>query len=432
MGGTWRNWAGNQQCTPAAIEHPTTEADLARLVKAAAAAGRTVKVVGAGHSFTDIACTTGTQVVLGRYQRVINVDREAATVTVQSGITLGELNRYLATAGLALPNLGDIAYQSVAGAISTSTHGTGARLGGLATQVKAMELMTAEGELLSCSAEQEPQVFSAARVGLGALGVVATVTLQCVPAFRLHAVEKATGVDKLLDQLDDLVDSNDHFEFFYVPHTPVAMTKRNNRTDEPARPLPRWQQFKSKILFENIAFDIANRIGRARPKWIPKLATAVPGSGKVEYVDESYKIFASPRWVRFYEMEYSVPRSAAADVVRRVRSFIDESGLTIGFPIEVRFTAPDDIWLSTANGSEERCYVAVHVYKGMPYEQYFRGVEAIMDSLGGRPHWGKLHFQTADTLRPKYEHFDDFLAVRDRLDPDRRFTNAYLDRVLGP
>jgi L-gulono-1,4-lactone dehydrogenase len=430
-GATWRNWAGNQECAPAAVEHPTTEADLSRVVKSAAAAGRTVKVIGAGHSFTDIACTNGTQVVLDRYKRVIQVDREAATVTVQSGISLGELNGYLAKAGLALPNLGDIAYQSVAGAISTSTHGTGVGLGGLATQVKSLELMTADGELVSCSADEEAQIFSAARVGLGALGILATVTLQCVPAFRVNAVERAMPVDRVLDKLEEYVDGNEHFEFFWVPHTPFVITKRNNRTDEPLRPLGRWHQFKSKILFENVAFDIANRIGRLRPSLIPKLATAVPGSGKLDYVDDSYKIFASPRWVRFYEMEYSVPRASAVDVINRLRAFVDDSGLKIGFPVEVRFTAPDDIWLSTANGTEERCYVAVHVYKGMPYEQYFRGVEAIMDSVGGRPHWGKLHFQTAETLRPKYPHFDDFVAVRNRLDPERRFTNAYLDRVLG-
>ena len=427
----WRNWAGNQACAPVAVEHPASEDELVALVKTAAAADHPVKVVGSGHSFTDIACTDGYQVQLDRYGRVLEVDEAARTVKVEAGITIADLNAELDRRGLALANLGDIAYQTISGAIATATHGTGVRLGGIATQVTALDLVTADGSVLSCSANENPDVFQCARVSLGALGVVSTVTLQCEPAFHLHAVEEPQRVDKVLDELDALVDGNDHFEFFWVPHTGWALTKRNNRTTFPVGGRSKWQEFRDKILLENVAFGAACRLGRIRPAWIPRLAKAVPSSGRTEYVDKGWRIFASPRYVHFYEMEYSIPRAACADALNAVRRYVDSSGLHISFPVEVRFTAADDIPLSTAT-AEDRCYIAVHVYQGMPYEQYFRAVESIMDEHGGRPHWGKLHYQTAPTLAPRYPQWDTFQAVRRRLDPDGRFRNAYLNRVLGP
>jgi L-gulonolactone oxidase len=427
----WHNWAGNQRCAPALVEHPRTEGELADLVKRAAAAGRTVKPVGAGHSFTDIACTDGTQVRLDEYDRVLDVNTARRVVTVEAGITIARLSERLAAEGLAMPNLGDIAYQTISGAISTATHGTGAGLGGIATQVRGLTLVTGDGSVLACGPDAEPDAFAAARVGLGALGLLSTVTLECVPAFNLHAVEEAVRLDEVLERLDELVDGNDHFEFFYVPHTRWALTKRNNRTDAPVGGLSRWRELYTKVVIDNIGFGFAQRVGRFRPAWYRPVAKRLPSAGRMEYVKPSHLTFASPRLVHFYEMEYAVPRAEGANVVRAVRDWIDASGLQITFPIEVRFTAADDIWLSTASGRDS-CYVAVHVYRGTPYEQYFRAVESIMDAVGGRPHWGKLHFQSAATLRPRYPHWDDFQAVRRRLDPEGRFANSYTDRVLGP
>lgn len=428
---TWANWAGNQTCAPAAVEHPASEDELAHLVKRAAADGRTVKAVGAGHSFTDIACTDGVQVVLDRYGEVLEADRASGRVTVQAGITLGRLNEALWEMGLALENLGDIAYQSVAGAIATSTHGTGLRLGGLATQVCGLRVVTGDGSVVSCSREEDPDLFQAARVGLGALGLVSAVTLQTVPAFNLRAVEEPMRMDALLRDIDRHAEENDHFEFYWVPHTRWALTKRNNRTDDPVGGRSRWRAWVDRTLLENVAFGTVCRIGRWRPSLIPRLSKALPSTGRTEYVERSYKVFTSPRLVHFYEMEYSIPRDAAVEALRDLMAWVDRSGLQLSFPVEVRFTAGDDVFLSTAHGGE-RCYIAVHVYQGMPYEQYFRGVEAIMAPLGGRPHWGKLHYQTADTLAPRYPMWDRFQSVRRRVDPEGRFTNPYLARVLGP
>lgn len=427
----WRNWAGNQECHPDAVASPTNEDELVDAVRRAATNGQRVKAIGAGHSFTGCTLTDGVQVRLGGYDRVLYVDRATNRVTVQAGIPMVKLNAALAAQGLAMENLGDIAYQSVAGAISTATHGTGARFGGIATQVVGLRIVTGDGEVVECTADQDTDLWSAARVGVGALGMLSTVTLQCVPAFRLHAVNEPRRVDEVLESIEEAVDSNDHFEFFWVPHTKWALTKTNRRTDGPAQRLGRWETFRDGILLENVAFGAACRVGRWRPSLIPRAMKLVPSSGRKEYVERSDKVFASPRFVHFYEMEYAVPREHAVAAVNGVREYVRRSGLQISFPVEVRFTRGDDIPLSTASGRDS-CYVAVHVYRGMQYHQYFTAVESIMNELGGRPHWGKLHFQTAETLEPRYPHWSEFQAARKRLDPYGTFANEYTDRVLGP
>lgn len=428
----WSNWSGHQQCAPEAIDHPSTESELVELVKTAERHGQTVKAAGSGHSFNDVACTGGRLVLLDRYAAVRSIDRETGRVTVEAGITLEALNEVLAAAGLALPNLGDIAYQTIAGAISTATHGTGARLGNLATQVVELELVTADGSVLRCSAAEKPEVFQAARVGLGALGVVSTVTLQCVPAFRLRAVEAPRKLDELLETMQDLAEGNDHFEFFWFPHTETCLTKTNNRTDEPLRVPPAWKAWRDDVLLSNHVYGLVCRIGRARPSLIPRLARFVAGQlGSRRLVDRSDRVFASPRLVRFNEMEYAVPRPAAVEAVRAVRALIEERGFRVNFPVEVRFVAGDDIFLSPSTG-RDTCYVAVHLARGMDFEPYFRAVEDVMRSFDGRPHWGKLHFRTAADLARSYPDWERFQAVRRRLDPEGRFANAYTDRVLGP
>jgi len=440
-GGVWSNWAGNQACAPAEIAHPAGTEELVGLVKSAEAAGRPVKVVGAGHSFTDIATTAGTLVVLDRHQRLLDVDRERCRVTVQSGIPLSVLNQTLAVYGMAMPNLGDIEYQSIAGATQTGTHGTGERLGCLSTQIVGIDLVTADGSVRSLSAPAErgedaegsegAEAFACARVGLGALGIVDTVTLQCVPAFNLSAVEGPMLLDEVIEGFDALTAENDHFEFYWMPHSRWAIVKRNNRTTEPEARRPAWKEFYDDVVFQNWMFGLLGMVQRRRPQWVRPINRALPKPGLVTYVDRSDRVFTSPRLVRFCETEYGFPREHAVDVIRAVRAHLEGSELQIGFPIECRVTAGDDIPLSMASGRAS-CFIACHVFRGQPYEQYFRGIESIMNTVEGRPHWGKLHFQRADTLAPRYPQWKRFAAVRRRLDPEGRFTNAYLERVLGP
>jgi L-gulono-1,4-lactone dehydrogenase len=430
--GRWRNWGRNQTCEPAAVERPTSELEVVEAVQAAAMAGQTVKVVGRGHSFTDIACTTGRLLHIDDLDRVIAVDREAGTVTVEAGIALWKLNHELAVRGLALPNLGDIDRQTLAGALSTGTHGTGARFGGLATFVRGMEIVTATGEVLRCSPLEEPEVFACARVGLGALGVVTKYTLQCQPAFRLHSLEKPRSLDSLLADFDEIIDANEHVDSYWWPHTDVCTVKTNNRTAEPVRVKSAYKMWRDQVLLSNYVFGAVCALGKVRPQAVPQLMRFTASQlGKTELVDQSYRVFCSPRLVRFVEMEYALPRVEIVKTLLRIRELIDGEGLRVAFPVELRVTAADDIPLSTANGRES-AYIAVHLPSGISFEPYFRGVEAIMDDVGGRPHWGKMHFQTAATLEPRYPEWGRFRAVRAKLDPDGRFRNAYLDRVLGP
>ena len=427
----WSNWAGNQTCAPFALERPSTESELVHIVKEAAAHDRRVKVVGAGHSFTPIACTDGHLIDLSDYGRVLEHDAAAGTVTVQAGISLSTLCDELDRLGLALENMGDIAYQSIAGATSTATHGTGTAFGNLATQIVGLRLITGDGSVVDCSPSENADVLDVARVGLGALGVVSTVTLRCPPAFRLHAIEKPVPVDDVLADFDGFMDSADHVEFYWIPQTRWALTKRNRRTDEPIAARGRAKEFLDDIVLGNGGFGLMCRLGRRWPRAIPQLAKRIPtGPSTVEYTDRSDKVFTSPRLVRFYEMEYAIPREAVPEALNRVRALVDRMNVPISFPVEVRVVASDDIPLSTAHGRKTG-YIAVHVYRGTPYDQYFQGVEAIMNDYEGRPHWGKMHFQSAETLAPRYPRWGAFQAMRDQLDPERRFTNPYLDRVLG-
>lgn len=432
----WCNWSGRLRYRPAAVVTPADTAEVAAVVSAAVRDGHRVKAVGAGHSFSEIALGDGRTVLLrtDRLTRPLAVDATTGLVTVQGGMPLGRLNALLAEYGLAMENLGDIDRQTIAGAISTSTHGTGVRFGSIATQVRGLELVLADGTVLRCSTDEHPDVFDHARVGLGALGIVTAVTLQCVPAFALHAVEEPMPLERALDGLDELVDGNDHFEFFWFPHTSTALTRRNTRlpADTELRPIGRFRGWFDERLMTNIAFGALQRVGAAVPRAVPAITRfATAALSRRDYVDESRHVFASQRDVRFNEGEFAFGREHCADVLREVRRWVDAHDEPVSFPLEVRFVAGDDIPLAPTTGRAS-AYVAFHQYSRMPYQRYFDAMDSILGAVGGRPHWGKQHGLDAAALRPKYPRFDEFVALRDRLDPNGVFSNAYLDRVLGP
>ena len=427
---TWRNWAGNQKANPVSIDAPRSVGELAALVASASGQGQKVKAVGSGHSFTSAAATNGRMIRLENLSGILHIDHASCQVTVGAGTRLSDLNMLLHAEGLALANLGDIAYQTVAGAISTSTHGTGKALTGLAGQVVAMKLINGQGEIIECSKSLNPHVFDVARVSVGALGIITEYTLQAVPSFRLRALEQPMRLDDVLENAHDLASAHDHFEFFWIPHTKWALTKRNNRTEDELQPLPRVKGWIEKTFMENYAFGALCRVGRARPSLIPRLATALPSSGSREYVDQSFKIFASPRIVRFYEMEHALPVEALVPALREIRAMVDRKGYLLNFPVEVRFTKGDDVPLSTAFGRDS-AYIAVHVYKGMECEPFFRDVEDILRAYDARPHWGKMHYRDAEELSKLYPRWDEFIALRNQLDPQRTFSNVYSDTVFG-
>jgi FAD-linked oxidoreductase len=428
----WCNWTGDERCRPVAIVHPRSTEEIATAVARAAREGLRVRVTGAGHSFSDIATSEGLLIVLDRFQRVLDIDRESRLVRVQAGITIAQLNTCLAQHGLAMENLGDIDAQSIAGAISTATHGTGARMRNISSQVDALTLVLADCSTLICSQERDPEFMRAARVGLGSLGVLAEVTLRCVPAFTLCGIDTPAPLDQTIERFEELTRTNDHFEFYVFPHADIALTRANNRTEESPRPRGRAGAYANDVLLTNHLFEMFCRIGRRLPNRIPeinRLVTRLAGGSR--RIDRSDRIFASPRLVRFTEMEYALPHEHTTQAVRQVLEMIAERGFAVPFPIEVRTVAADDALLSTANGRDSG-FVAVHMYRGMQWRPYFEAVEEIMSGLGGRPHWGKRHFQTVSTLRPRYPQWDRFQAVRARLDPEGRFANAWTERVLGP
>ena len=429
---TFRNWAGNQTCVPREILKPDSSGEVAAIVRRAADSGLTVKAVGAGHSFTDAACTTGILLSLDRLDAVESIDAASGRVTVQAGIRLDVLSRRLDEAGLAMPNLGDIARQSVAGATATATHGTGLGLGNLATTIVGMDIVDGRGELIHCDEHERPELLRVARVGVGALGIVTRMTLQCVRAFDLHAAETSEPLEGLLDDFEHHMAGNDHMEFFWVPGSRHAHVKRNNRTGEPRRPQPVLARARDKLLYENVVFGLANRAVRRFPSSLPAVARMTRRAVVLrDYIDASHRVFVSRRFVRFYEMEYAVPREALPEAVRRIGALVRGLSTPVTFPVEVRVSAADDIPLSTGYGRDSGWF-ACHMYKGTPYLAYFQGVEAIAADYGGRPHWGKLHFHDHRTLAPLYPEWEVFQRVRSELDPAGTFSNSYTDRVLGP
>jgi L-gulonolactone oxidase len=429
--GTWRNWGGNVSARPARQVAPASVAELAAAVRRAAGDGLKVKAVGTGHSFTSIAATDGVLIRPQLLTGIRKIDRESMTVTVEAGTPLKRLNAALAREGLSLTNMGDIMEQTVSGATSTGTHGTGRESGSIAAQIKGLELVTADGSVLTCSEKENPEIFAAARIGLGALGIVTAITFAVEPVFLLTAREEPMPLDRVLAEFDQLWAENEHFEFYWFPHTGNTNTKRNNRSAGPEQPVGQLAGWFEDEFLSNGVFQVAQWVGRAAPATVPAIARISSKALSARtYTDIPYKVFTSPRRVRFVEMEYAVPRAALAETLRELKSMVERSGLRVSFPVEVRTAPADDITLSTASGRDS-AYVAVHMFRGTPYQAYFTAAERIFTAHEGRPHWGKVHTRDAEYFARVYPRFDEFTALRDRLDPERLFQNDYLRRVLG-
>ena len=430
----WRNWSGLETATPVRVEVPGSTADVVEAIGKARADGSTVKMVGTGHSFTAISAPEGTMLRPQRMSGIVAVDRDAMTVTALAGTPLKALNADLERLGLSLHNMGDIAEQTLAGAISTGTHGTGGVAAGLAAQVTGLELVTGTGEVLRATPEENADVFAVARIGLGALGVLTTITFRVEPLFLLEATEEPMSWDQALASFDQMVEDNHHVDVYWFPHTDRMLTKRNVRLDadlSEAEPLPRWRSWLDDDFLSNTFFGAltagANRVPAVIPRMNQVSARALSAR---TYSGVAHRVFTARRDVVFREMEYAVPREAGLTALREVRRAVEGSDWRISFPVEIRVAPADDVPLSTAGGRDS-FYLAFHTHRDADHTSYFTGIEAIMRAHDGRPHWGKVHTRTADDLAPAYPRFGEFLAMRDRLDPDRVFTNAHLRRILG-
>jgi FAD-linked oxidoreductase len=426
----WQNWSGSVRATPAEIVHPATQDEMIAVVKDCRARGRKLRVVGTGHSFTPLVQTDGVLMVLDRYTGIVSVDAERGRATVRAGTPIQALGEALFGHGLAQPNLGDIDVQTIAGAISTGTHGSGATLGSLSTQVAGLTLITAAGEVLECSEETNRAIFKAAQVSLGALGIISTVTLQLVPAFTLHYVWRKESLREALAGIDRYVAGNRNFEFFWMPYTDAVLAKFMNPTGAPPRRKSLVRRFNDSVL-ENGVFWLMSEYARRFPAQAPAVSRVAGAlmSGGTD-INHSHRIFATPRLVKFQEMEYSIPAAEFVSVIEEIDATIRRRRFQVHFPIECRFVRGDDIPLSPAYGRDS-AFIAVHMYRGMAYRPYFAAMEAIFKRHAGRPHWGKLHSRSAQDLPALYPQWDAFQAVRRALDPDGFFLNRHLAALFA-
>ncbi|KGN33860.1 FAD-linked oxidoreductase [Knoellia sinensis KCTC 19936] len=430
---TWTNWAGTASASPARVVEPRCSDEVADVVVSAAARGEKVRVVGSGHSFTPLCATDGTHVRLTHLSGILDVDRALGRVRVAGGTPLHVLNPILEGLGLALPNLGDIDRQTIAGAIATGTHGTGVRHQGIASAVVGLTLVLADGSVVSVDDAHDVELFEAARVGLGAFGVVTEVELQCVPAFRLRALETQARLSDVLANYEQMVAEHDHVDVLWFKHSDRVLLKRNSRVDssDAGESQPRWQAWLDDELLGNRTLEAVNRLAAAAPRLAPVI-NEISGRaiGNKDHTDVSWKVFCSSRKVRFKESEYAVPLASLPAVIGELRAWIDKHGTAYPFPAEIRSLGADDVWLSTAY-ERESAYVAVQQYHRMDDGGIFAAFESIVREHDGRPHWGKLHTLGAEDFARLYPRFGDVLRVRDRVDPDRRFANDHLTHVLG-
>ncbi len=391
-------------------------------------------MIGTGHSFTAISAPEHTMLKPGAVTGIVAVDRDALKVTVAAGTQLKHFNSALEALGLSLHNMGDIAEQTLAGAISTGTHGTGGVAAGLAAQVVGLELITGTGELLRATPDENPDVLEMARLGLGALGILTTITFAVEPLFLLEAVEEPMSWDHAVSSFDEMVDEHHHVDLYWFPHTDRMLTKRNSRLDDPldqARPVSRFRHWLDDDFLSNTMFGVETALANLVPRVIPRMNKLNASTlGARTYSDVAHRVFVSERRVVFREMEYAVPREAGLTALKEARAALEASDLRISFPVEIRVAPADDIPLSTASG-QDSLYLAFHMHRRADHAAYFALMEQVMRAHGGRPHWGKVHTLDASAFGELYPRFSDFLAMRDRLDPDRVFANPYLRRVLG-
>jgi FAD-linked oxidoreductase len=433
----WQNWSGLESAEPRRVIAPASTDAVVAAVTSAREQATTVKMVGSGHSFTGIAAPGDVMLRPDRLSGIVAVDRDAMTVTAYAGTQLKELNSQLERVGLSLHNMGDIAEQTLAGAVSTGTHGTGGVMAGLAAQLAGFELVTGTGEVLRASRSENTDLFELGRVGLGALGILTTVTFAVEPLFLLEAREQPMSWDDALGRFDELVAESHHCDMYWFPHTDRMLTKSNTRLDadvSEAEPVSRIRGWVDDELLSNTVFGALTAVANRAPAVIPRMnQVSARALSARTYSDVAHRVFTSPRRVVFREMEYAVPREAGLTALREARRVVDASDWRISFPVEIRVSPADDVALSTAY-QRDSFYLAFHTHHRSDWRThtaYLAAMEAIMRDHDGRPHWGKLHSRTAADLAPAYPRFAEFLALRDRLDPDRVFANDYLRRVLG-
>lgn len=419
----WRNWSGSQQCLP---EQRVAPASLAELQELLASGSGVVRPVGAGHSFSALVPTDGTLVSLSRLAGVTAVDAGSLQATIGGGSRLGDIGQPLQDAGQALLNMPDIDEQTLAGCIATATHGTGSGLGCMSSFVTGLQLVDARGQVLECDADNNPELFQAARVSLGSLGLITQVRMQNRAPYRLRRETVWMELEDILDNAEAMADKHRNFEFYYVPFSGWGFTDSHDITDEAIGSTDKEDPNEGVMSLKSVR-DWMESVPALRRF---ALATYASLLDKEVTVGNSWSNYANERNVRFNEMEYHLPRESGLQALREVINTLESSHHQVFFPLEVRFVKADDIWLSPFYGRDS-ISIAVHRYFEEDYQPYFNALEPIFRKYGGRPHWGKLNTLTARDFRELYPHWDDFAEIRRQMDPGGRFLNPYLSRLFA-
>lgn len=422
----WRNWSGAQSCLPLERLAPK---DLAELVQVIRQAPGKIRPVGSGHSFSALVPTDGTLLSLSFFNGLLDHDASTLQATFAAGTPMSRMGPALKAIGQALPNMADIDYQTLAGAIATSTHGTGVGFTSYSAGVTGLQLVTAQGEVLDCDAERERELFNAARVSLGALGVTTRVRLQNRETYRLRERQWIAKTEELLEDVAKNTRENQHWEMLVVTHSDYALSIALNETsDAPTPPIDPAEEGGNEFvsIIENLD-KYASDFPETRRTLLNSLRYFASFQ---ERVAESFEIYANVRNVRFNEMEYSVPAEHGPSCLREILKLIRDKDLRTWFPIEYRYVKADDIPLSMFEGRDS-CSISVHQHYTMDHHNFFAAVEPIFWKYAGRPHWGKLHTLNARTLQALYPRWNEFTRVRQALDPDGKFLNAHLSSILG-
>lgn len=431
VGGRWSNWSGGVSCKPRRVAAPRDEVELAATIRQAEG---TVRVPGTGHSFTPVHDSDGTLIDLSQFSGLKRADKAAQTATLAAATPLWRAGPLLYEQGLGLKNMGDIDRQTLGGVVGTGTHGTGRTLKSFSAEVAGFRLVLASGEVVECSATENADVFNAGRTSLGTLGVMTEITMNLRPAYKLVEKNFLLPIDELLRDLDRHVASNRHFEFFWFPYADSAICKSLNETDADA-PAPRsaeqMRERGEKGSTDQALFGAINEVLPYAPFLLKNahrlFSRFMPGPEKVRW---SHEIFPSPRTTRFNEMEYALPYDNGPDALREIVDTIRNKRINTGFPIEYRAVAADDVWMSPFFWRESAT-IAVHQYHRVDTKRLFDACEAVFRGHQGRPHWGKRHTRTAQELGELYPKFDDFRAVRRKLDPKGKFLNAHLGAMFA-
>ncbi|RHZ55450.1 hypothetical protein Glove_415g29 [Diversispora epigaea] len=430
----FHNWAKTFTCVPELYFEPECEEDVIMIVELAKTHNKKLKAIGSGHSPSDLPCTDGFMVNMNKLNRVLTVDLDAKTVTVEAGIKIHQLNEELNKYGLALSSLGSISDQTISGAISTATHGSGINFGNLCSQIISLTMVTASKGVLYCSNNVNPDIFKAASCGLGVLGIIINVTIQCENAFQLESIQTPEKLGKVLNILNEIIYSAEHVRIWCFPHTDDCIVWRINRTNKDPKPFSS-NYVRDKLLSFHL-FQFLLYISRFRPSSIPMVTRAMfklNFSKPIHVIDTSYKVFNFDCLFPQYTNEWAIPLERTAEAIEKLITKIEEIGLKVHFPIEIRFVGQDDIWLSP-NYERNCCYIGIIMYrpynKSVPYKKYWTIFEDIMRNCDGRPHWAKKHTMSASELSKSYPKFNAFLNIHKQLDPSGIFLNSYLNKHL--